>query len=192
MCYISSTIAGYLIDKSQKDNAPLSVLQLVKLTYIAHGWHLAVYGTPLISDRIEAWKYGPVMPSLYSLFKGLSLTKDDLVKNFLIEEASCIKPIHRVLLNKVYVKYKYTTGEELTRLMHEEDTPWYAVWNNEKGKDEAIENSLTKEYYSKQMNQEKLDSLSEYSSIESKEEALQFLKSAGIIMDDGSLNPIYG
>jgi len=191
MCYISSTIAGYFIDKSNKENAPLSVLQLVKLIYIAHGWNLALYNTPLISDRIEAWKYGPVMPSLYSFFKGLNLTKDDLVKDFLIEEAACIKAIHRELLNKVYVKYKRTSGEDLTNLMHQEDTPWYKVWNNEVGKDMPIEDIATKAYYSKQINQKKFDTLSEYPSIESEEEAIKFLKKAGILLEDGNLNPIY-
>jgi uncharacterized phage-associated protein len=191
MCYISSTIAGYFIDKSNKENAPLSVLQLVKLIYIAHGWNLALYNTPLISDRIEAWKYGPVMPSLYSLFKGLNLTKDDLIKGFLIEEARCIKPIHRELLNKVYVKYKRTSGEELTNLMHRKDTPWYKVWNNEAGKDGPIEDASTKAYYSKQINQKVFDTLSEFPSIDSEEEAIRFLKNAGIFLEDGSLNPVY-
>lgn len=131
------------------------------------------------------------MPTLYSLFKGMNLTKDDLVRNVLIEEAGCIKSIHRELLNKVYAKYKHTSGEELTDLMHQKDTPWYAVWNKEEGRDRPIEDHLTKAYYSKQINREYFDSLSEYPSIESKEEAIRFLKNAGILLDDESLNPAY-
>lgn len=191
MCYISSTIAGYFIEKSTKERAPLSVFQLIKLTYIAHGWHLALYDSPLISDRIEAWKYGPVMPSLFSFFMGLNLTKDDLVTNLLIEEASCIKPIHRELLNKVYAKYNRISGVELTNLMHGEDTPWYKVWNNEAGKDKPIENIDTKAYYSTKINKNSFEALPEYPSIESKEEAVRLLKKAGILSEDGELNPVY-
>ena len=69
MCYISSTIAGYFIERSNQESAPLSVLQLIKLVYISHGWNLALNDIPLISDKIEVWKYGPVMPSLHKLFE---------------------------------------------------------------------------------------------------------------------------
>lgn len=191
MCYVASTIAGYFIEKSNKENAPLSVLQLIKLSYIAHGWNLALNDAPLISDRIEAWKYGPVMPSLHCFFEDRDLKKDDLVADLFIEEASCIKPVHRVLLNKVYAKYKHKSGSELTALMHEKNTPWYNVWKDGEGRDCPIEDSDTKSYYSREINKEIFDSLSEYPSIESKEEAVNFLKKAGILMDSGDLNPIY-
>lgn len=191
MCYISSTIAGYFIEKSNRESAPLSVLQLIKLVYISHGWNLALNDTPLISDKIEAWKYGPVMPSLHSLFEWQNLRKDDLVKNILIEETVCIKPIHRILLNKVYVKYRNVSGDELTKLMHQEDTPWYKVWDNEAGRNKPIEDADTKIYYSEQINKEAFDNLLEYPSIESREEAIKFLKKAGIFSEDGDLNPIY-
>lgn len=191
MCYVASTIAGYFIEKSNKENTPLSVLQLIKLAYISHGWNLALNNTPLISDRIEAWKYGPVIPALHSFFEGRNLTKDNLVVDLFIEEANCIKPMHRVLLNKVYAKYKRKSGSELTNLMHEKNTPWYNVWQDGAGRDCPIEDSATKAYYSREINKEIFDSLSEYPSIESEEEAINFLKKAGILMEDGDLNPIY-
>jgi len=191
MCYMSSTIAGYFIERSNQESAPLSVLQLIKLVYISHGWNLALNDTPLIYDKIEAWKYGPVMPSLHSLFEMHALSKDDLVENFLIEETSCVKPIHKTLLNKVYVKYKHVSGDKLTELMHQEDTPWYTVWDNEKGRNKPIDNEATKKYYSRQIDKHTFDLLSEYSSVESAEEASLFLKKAGILLEDGSLNPIY-
>lgn len=191
MCYISSTIAGYFIEKANREDTPLSVLQLIKFAYIAHGWNLALYNSPLISDRIEAWKYGPVMPYLYHLFESFGFTKNSLVNNnFFIEEAKCIKPIHRELLNKVYAKYKRTSGEDLTNLMHEEGTPWSKVWNEEK-KDNPIEDKETQLYYLTQINKSGFDALSEYPSIESKDDAIKFLKDAGILLEDGSLNPVY-
>jgi uncharacterized phage-associated protein len=152
MCYVSSTIAGFFIEKSNNETAPLSVLQLIKLVYISHGWNLAINDAPLISDKIEAWKYGPVMPSLQSLFEGYNLRKDDKVQNFPMEEINCIRPNHRILLNKVYAKHKHVFSKDLTALMHKEDTPWYKVWDNSAGKDKPIGDSLTKEHYSKQIN----------------------------------------
>jgi len=191
MCYISSTIAGYFIEKSNQESAPFSVLQLIKLVYISHGWNLALNNTPLIYDRIEAWKYGPVMPSLHNLFEVNNLSKNDLVEDFLIEETSCIKSNHKILLNKIYAKYKHMSGDKLTELMHQEDTPWHTVWDNKKGKNKPIEDAATKAYYSRQIDKNTFDLLPEYSSIESAEEAALFLKKAGILLEDGNLNPIY-
>ena len=44
-------------------------LRLQKLLYFAQGWHLARYGKPLFDDDIEAWQYGPVVPSVYNAYK---------------------------------------------------------------------------------------------------------------------------
>ena len=39
-------------------------IQMHKLLYYAQAWSLAWDGAPLFEDRIEAWKNGPVVPSL--------------------------------------------------------------------------------------------------------------------------------
>lgn len=43
----------------------LSNLELQKLLYIAHMFHMGETGEPLISGHFEAWDYGPVNPALY-------------------------------------------------------------------------------------------------------------------------------
>lgn len=43
----------------------LSNLEMQKLLYLAHMFHLGKYGTPLILGYFEAWDYGPVQPDLY-------------------------------------------------------------------------------------------------------------------------------
>ena len=47
----------------------LSNLELQKLLYIAHMFHLGETGEPLIIGRFEAWDYGPVQPTLYHMAK---------------------------------------------------------------------------------------------------------------------------
>ncbi len=47
----------------------LSNLELQKILYIAHMFHLGGEGAPLISGHFEAWDYGPVQPSVYHKVK---------------------------------------------------------------------------------------------------------------------------
>ena len=48
----------------------MTAMRLHKLLYYCQGWHLAWYGRPLFADRIEAWKYGPVVPAVYDQPRG--------------------------------------------------------------------------------------------------------------------------
>ena len=44
-------------------------MKIIKLVYIAHGHYLAKNDSPLFTEKVEAWDYGPVIPSLYHEFK---------------------------------------------------------------------------------------------------------------------------
>ena len=69
MTYTPITIATYFLQK-EKDNRTITPMKIIKLVYIAQGWYLALKnGNSLISENAEAWKYGPVIPSLYDRFR---------------------------------------------------------------------------------------------------------------------------
>jgi uncharacterized phage-associated protein len=61
----SMAVANWFVDHVPD----ISPLKLQKLIYFAHGWHLALRDQPLIDEYIEAWDYGPVVPSVYHEFK---------------------------------------------------------------------------------------------------------------------------
>ena len=66
------SVANYFLELAHKENRPIHLLGLVKRVYIAHGFSLAMLDKPLIDPRfdpVEAWKYGPVIPSVYHSFK---------------------------------------------------------------------------------------------------------------------------
>src|SRR5204863_6873805 len=69
MTYDPKSIANYFIDLAIAEGKQVTPLQLIKLVYIAHGWHLGLTGQPLINEPPEAWQYGPVIPSLYHALK---------------------------------------------------------------------------------------------------------------------------
>lgn len=132
--YSATLIADYILTQSDK---PLTMLHVIKLTYISHGWHLAVYsGKPLISDEIEAWRYGPVIPTLYralrsygkeTIYKllycgtGLHTKYIDDRKKFM-EKRICEQS--QQLINRVLGEYGTLTAMELSALTHQKGTPW--------------------------------------------------------------------
>ena len=72
MTYKALDIAYKLIYTAQEDEPNggerLTNLKLQKLLYYQQGYHLAVFGTPLFDEQVEAWMYGPVVPCVYDEF----------------------------------------------------------------------------------------------------------------------------
>ena len=58
--------AKHLCKKSKWE---YSNLELQKILYIAHMFHLGAEGSPLVNGNFEAWEYGPVHPDLYQVLK---------------------------------------------------------------------------------------------------------------------------
>lgn len=49
----------------QTEESDITPLKLQKLLYYCQGYALALTGGPLFAESIEAWRYGPVVPSVY-------------------------------------------------------------------------------------------------------------------------------
>lgn len=126
-------------------------MKLIKLTYISHGWNLAFYSKPLISESVQAWKYGPVVQSLYHGFKQFG--NEEIPKS----ELECLQDLSKEfvsenvpLLEKVWEKYGGLSGLQLSALTHQPGTPWDKVWNHGDGKNligAIIPDDLIKEFY---------------------------------------------
>jgi len=67
--YDARAVANYFLELAGQEGKPLDPMGIQKLVYFAHGWTLAIYDRPLISQRVEAWDYGPVIRDLYNEFK---------------------------------------------------------------------------------------------------------------------------
>ena len=80
------------------ETTPMHVLKLV---YISHGWTLGLYGRSLINEPAEAWRYGPVVPSVYhryKSFRGDPITTDPVDRSdaFDDEQRDVIEQVHEV------------------------------------------------------------------------------------------------
>lgn len=64
------SVANYFIELAHKEGKPIHLLGLVKRVYIAHGFALALLHRGLLDprfDKVEAWRYGAVIPSYITL-----------------------------------------------------------------------------------------------------------------------------
>lgn len=151
MTYPAKTIANYFISKSKSDpKTELTPMKLLKLVYIAHGWSLAILDKPLILESVDAWRYGPVIETLYHEFKKYG--------NGVIHELVAAPEIPitdektHALLDEVWKKYGDYTGVQLSNWTHENESPWWEVWEKENGKlynGLPINNSIIQKYFKK-------------------------------------------
>ena len=148
--FTSKQIANYFIRVSLSTGEPLTPMKLVKLVYIAHGWHLGLYNKPLISEAVCAWKYGPVIESVYHVFKKYG--SNQITAYYQDEEGKYPLPEGNVtiFLDSVWNAYKEFDGIYLSSITHMEGTPWDIVWNRQGGKHHRsilIPNNLIEKHY---------------------------------------------
>ena len=155
-------VANYFVELSKRDGVPLHLLGLVKRVYIAHGFSLAITGRPLIDprfDRIEAWKYGPVIPSVYHSFKHNKydpIKEPAVIARWSASEAKEKFDVPKLeneedkrLVELIWKRYKQLSDRDLVSLTHEPGTPWSMVYAE--GENRVIPDERTKDYYEKVM-----------------------------------------
>ncbi|MCY4660413.1 MAG: DUF4065 domain-containing protein [Acidobacteria bacterium] len=100
------------------DTTPMHVLKLV---YLSHGWMLGINGTPLIDEGVEAWTYGPVVPSIYHRYKVFGAST---IGNRTTDRSEVLPPIAGALVSVIEELYRSLTASQLSRLTHMAGTPW--------------------------------------------------------------------
>lgn len=98
----------------------ISNLKLQKLLYYAQGAFLAVKGSPLFDDPIEAWTHGPVVPTVYHEFKHYGDAGIEVPTGF---DPDIIADSDAELLLEVYEEFGQYSAWKLRNMTHEE-TPW--------------------------------------------------------------------
>ena len=140
--YTPSHIANYFLACASDEKIDITPLKLMKLVYFAYAWYLHLTdGEELFSEEIQAWKHGPVIPSLYHEFKHFGLYGNikntyatyidlDNERNLTLQrptiEANILESDDN--LNSgicgVWFHYKNKTGDELESISHHKDSVW--------------------------------------------------------------------
>ena len=69
MPYHPTQVTNAFLERSFSDDYEIDPMKAQKLTFFAHGYYLAMTDRPLINEPFQAWKLGPVVPSLYHRLK---------------------------------------------------------------------------------------------------------------------------
>lgn len=121
------TVADAILKIAKAQGKSLTPMQLVKLTYIAHGWSLGLRNKDLFQNRIEAWQYGPVIPDLYHATKSYGRNPIPLSAVGDPDDIQ-VAPDDREFLKSVFNKYGHLDGITLSYLTHKAGTPWTQVY----------------------------------------------------------------
>ncbi len=118
-------VADEILRLSKTEGRELTPLQLMKLSYICYGWYSATDGARLFQERIEAWRYGPVMPALYHQTKRWGRGPIPEIPD---SRPTSIEKSLSVYLRAVIDRYGHLTGRQLSSLTHQKGSPWDQVY----------------------------------------------------------------
>jgi uncharacterized phage-associated protein len=128
--YTARSVSYYFLLKAFEEKREITVLKLLKLLFLAYGHYYAIHRKKLFSEEINAWKFGPVVRSVYDEFKKYGneplqdlLYNEDFagmvhweVSEFLAEDLK--------FLDLVWGAYKSMSPYQLVSLTHLPGSPW--------------------------------------------------------------------
>lgn len=151
-------VANYFIQLSAEEGVPIRLLGLIKRVYIAHGFSLALCDKSLLDDRldkVEAWQYGPVIPSVYKAFKhnrekpisafgkipdGCNADGSQIFVEPQLEDDEAKR-----ICEMVWKRYLNFSDFALVDLLHAIGSPWFLAY--EEGRYNRIDDEITKQHY---------------------------------------------
>lgn len=121
----ASKVAKYFLSKVEEEVGDgISNLKLQKLVYYAQAFHLAMHGTPLFPEPVEAWEHGPVVPDLYREYKAFGSENIPPPDDF---DRSDYGDAAAELMDEVYEVFGQYSAWKLRNLTHAEK-PWIEAY----------------------------------------------------------------
>lgn len=136
-------VVDKFIELANSQGKVLTHMQAQKLLYIAHGFNLAFYNEPLLSEPVFAWQYGPVIPSVYHVLKD---NRSEPIRNTVNRGgAPCVlDPKTDALLKMIYDTYGSLSGIQLSEFTHRTGTPWSMAVKEHRN---TISDDAIRDYY---------------------------------------------
>lgn len=133
----ANDVAAYILEK----RVAVESVRLQKLLFYAQAWHLVTMDSPLFDDPIRAFRYGPVVHSVWTNYRG---TKT-VTRRQAVGDPDALTESEREVVDAVIEAYRRIKPFEMADLTHEE-APWVDAWNAPGG-DRVISHEAMRRYY---------------------------------------------
>ena len=122
----SITVANEIMRFAKKERlCQFTPMHLNKLTYILYGFCLIKLKRKMFWDRIEAWKYGPMIVDLYHATKHFG--RDTIPLDFIRDEPSGLEDDEQSLLEDVVRKLAHHGPIRLANAISKDDSAWAKI-----------------------------------------------------------------
>lgn len=118
--YSANDIARYAITIFSQKGKPITNLKLQKILYYIQVAFMKKSSEPAFADEIQAWRHGPVVPTVYYEYNQYVAEPIDLRYN--IDDLS-IEAADQRTINEVIGRYENTPAWTLVDYTHQE-YPW--------------------------------------------------------------------
>lgn len=117
--YDARKIADYVITYYDKTDWVISNLKLQKVLYFLQAQYLVSTGNKLFEDEIEAWDFGPVVPSVYHEYK---IFGSACIPGF-NKKMPCIASDDKVIVDTMLERLRNLSSTYLTQVTIRQN-PW--------------------------------------------------------------------
>ncbi|HFU3983635.1 TPA: Panacea domain-containing protein [Streptococcus suis] len=121
-------VANTFLAKAKEEKIDISPMKLQKLIYILYKVYLKNNDLKLFDEPFEVWQYGPVISSVYQIFKKY---RSNRITNYHLNEDGTYNTVrfqHNPRFDEafefVWKKYKQLDGIYLSQLTHQPNTAW--------------------------------------------------------------------
>lgn len=152
-------VADYILATARLDSdTRLDHLQLNKLCYLVNGFTLREREEPAFYNDVEAWRFGPVVPEVYTAYKDYGsnpITSLDMCRTSLNDKKAVSERWGELVdiigqdvasiaygVVKTYGKYR---GWDLVHMTHKKRTPWKKAYRA--GRNNVIPTDAIRQFY---------------------------------------------
>jgi len=122
-------VANNILKRAFAEDIDITPMKLQKIIFCTYKEYLKKTGLSLFEEDFEAWRYGPVLPSVYNEFKHRGANQiDDFAEinkrgiyRIVTEQGN---EVFKGIVNRTWDTYKYYSGTDLSAFTHGENTAW--------------------------------------------------------------------
>ena len=145
--YDSRSVANHFIRLARGQGRSMTIMRVLRISYMAQGWTLALLDRPLVNDHVQAWKHGPVIPGIYYAFRPYGAYDMDPVD--MVREDNLGTDVVEFLAG-INAMYEDVSDWQLSQLTHLPRGPWARTYTPGI-RHNIIPNEMIKEHFKSKM-----------------------------------------